>query len=264
VIENQNGNLAGNSPALGVPISKFSVSCEKRARKMESRSESPLSSLIFGAYKIPMLRRMCISLARRLEGGDMFSTTLRSVLMHFHGVNIGQYSYGACCVPGLLPPGTSIGNYCSVADGLRVFRRNHPVSYLSQHPFFYNKELGLLDDDSIQKIQDNPLRIGHDVWIGAGVTILPSCKKIGDGAIVGAGSVVTRDVMPFTINVGNPTRCIGDRFSPEIRALIERTQWWNLSLCDLLLAGDLLVSSVEQNSLVSFLAHLEGGNVCIH
>jgi len=139
VIENKNGNLADELAASGMPISKFSASCEKRARELEKRSESPLSSLILGSYKIPMLRRLCLRLARRLEGGEMFSTTLRSLLMLFHSVKIGRYSYGACFVPGLLPPGTLIGNYCSVADGLRVFRRNHPVSYLSQHPFFHKQ-----------------------------------------------------------------------------------------------------------------------------
>jgi len=70
--------------------------------------------------------------------------------------------------------------------------------------------------------------------------------------------------MPFTINVGNPARCIGDRFSPEVRALIERTQWWELSLCDLGLAGDLLVSPVDKDGLVGFLAQLESGNVGTH
>jgi len=264
VFENKNGYLGDEIAVPRIPISKLTANYEKRARKLEKRAESSLSSLILAAYKAPLLRRMCLKLARRLEGGEMFSTTLRAVLMRFHSVTVGRYSYGACFVPGLFPPGTSIGNYCSVADGLRVFRRNHPVSYLSQHPFFYNKELGILDEDAIQKIQDNPLRIGHDVWIGASVTILPSCKTIGDGAIIGAGSIVTRDVMPFTINVGNPARCIGDRFSPEVRTLIERTQWWNLSLCELGLAGNLLVSPADQNGLVEFLAQLESGNAGTH
>ena len=187
----------------------------------------------------------------------MHSTTLRHLLRNFHRVTVGHYSYGACLAPGLLPPGTLVGNYCSVAEGLRVFRRNHPIANLSQHPFFYNAELGLLDEDTIEQIQDNPLTIGHDVWIGASVTILPGCKNIGNGAIIGACSVVTKDILPYTINVGNPARRIGDRFNHDICAQIERTQWWTLSLTELGAAGNLLYAPVTKDGLEMFLSLLE-------
>ena len=78
---------------------------------------------------------------------------------------------------GLLPPGTIVGNYCSFADGLRVHRRNHPINKLSTHPFFYTKDVGLLEVDLIEANESNPLLIGNDVWIGSNVTILPGCKK---------------------------------------------------------------------------------------
>jgi acetyltransferase-like isoleucine patch superfamily enzyme len=56
---------------------------------------------------------------------------------------------------------------------------------------------------------DRPkLYIGHDVWIGANVIILPGCYKIGNGAIIGAGSIVTKDVPPYAIVAGNPSRLI--------------------------------------------------------
>jgi len=102
----------------------------------------------------------------------MHSTILRYLLRNFHKVSVGRYSYGVCLVPGLLPPSISVGNYCSVAEGLRVFRRNHPIAHLSQHHFFYNAELGLLNEDAIEQIQNNQPTIGPDVWIGADVTIL--------------------------------------------------------------------------------------------
>jgi virginiamycin A acetyltransferase len=264
VVETKSKNAADKAANPEKALPEISARHEKWARELEKQTESSLSRLILGAYRFRFLRRLCLALVRRVEGGEMHSTTLRRLLCNFHGVTIGPYSYGPCLVPGLLPRGTSVGNYCSVAEGLRVFRRNHPVGHLSQHPFFYNKELGLLNEDAIQKIQDNPLRIGHDVWIGAGVTILPGCKTIGDGAIIGAGAIVTRDIMPFTINVGNPARCIGARFSPEVRVLIEQTQWWELSLGDLGLAGNLLVTPVTKDGLISFLSHLESGNVAPH
>lgn len=256
VVDCKSKPMTGKATDLGVALRKISARHKKWAGELEKQSVSSLSRLIFGAYRFRFLRRLCLALVRRVEGGDMNSTTLRILLRNFHSVTIGRYSYGPCLVPGLLPPGTTVGNYCSVAEGLRVYRRNHPVSHLSQHPFFYNKELGLLDVDAIQPIEDNPLRIGHDVWIGAGVTILPGCKNIGNGAVIGAGTVVTKDISPFTINVGNPSRCIGDRFNPGIRAQIEQTQWWMLSLSDLGAAGSLLFAPVTSDDLEIFIDQL--------
>ncbi len=231
------------------------------ARDKEKRAMSILSPLLMTAYRIKALRQLCLSLARRLEGGEMNSVTLRRLLKRFHGVLVGHYSYGGCMVSGLLPPGTKVGNFCSIAEGLCVFRRNHPTGFLSQHPFFYNSELGLLVKDTIEGIKDNPLNIGHDVWIGSGVTILPGCKHIGNGAIVGAGSVVTCDIPPFTIYAGNPARRIRERFNQEICALIDKTQWWNLPLSKLDLVLDQLVCPVTKTSLEECIAKLEGSDV---
>lgn len=256
MVENKSSSRTIKITDPGTALPKISASYQERIRKLEKHTESSLSRLIICAYRIIFLRRLCLALARRVEGGQMHSTTLRRLLKVFHGVTVGRYSYGVCLVPGLLPPGTSVGNYCSVAEGLRVFRRNHPITHLSQHPFFYNAELGLLDEDAIEQIQNNPLTIGHDVWIGAGVTILPGCKNIGNGAIIGACSVVTKDILPFTINVGNPARRIGDRFNPDIRAQIERTQWWTLSLTELGEAGNLLYAPVTKDGLETFLSLL--------
>lgn len=230
------------------------------AQDAERRAESFLSPLLVGAYRVPLLRRACYSVIRRLEGGYMHSTNLRRILKTYHGVSVGRYSYGPCLLPDCLPPGSIVGSYCSIADGLSVFRRNHPSSCLSQHPFFYNKRLGLLHEDAIGEIASNSLIIGSDVWIGAGVTILPGCARIGDGAIIGAASVVTRDVEPFTINVGNPARRIRERYPPEIRALVERSQWWRLSLQQLVEAGELLTAPLTKSGLEAFVACLENGD----
>jgi virginiamycin A acetyltransferase len=243
-------------------LSKISVDFVKLAREKEKRSVSSMSRFIMGAYSIRIFRRLCLALVRRVEGGEMHSTTLRCVLSKFERVTVGRYSYGDCLVPGLLLPGTSVGNYCSVAEGLRVFRRNHPVSHLSLHPFFYNAELGFLVEDTIENNQDNPLHIGHDVWIGAGVTILPGCKKIGNGAVIGAGSVVTHDVSPFSIVAGNPARHVRDRFSPEIRDLIEQSRWWDFPLSTVLVAaGDLLYRPIDAKDLSELKSRLEHQNV---
>jgi acetyltransferase-like isoleucine patch superfamily enzyme len=74
------------------------------------------------------------------------------------------------------------------------------------------------------------LRIGHDVWIGDRVTILSGCKSIGDGAVVAAGAVVTRDVAAFSVVGGVPARVIRMRFPEERISEIVASRWWEKDL----------------------------------
>ncbi len=71
--------------------------------------------------------------------------------------------------------------------------------------------------------------IGNDVWIGQNAVILPGVH-IGDGAIIGASSVVGRDVEPYAIVVGNPARLVRKRFDDELIALLLRFRWWDKSI----------------------------------
>ena len=156
------------------------------AIRAETRSRCHFSKAIVSVYRLRIARRFCIWLAMKLEGGPFFSESLRQILARYHGVQVGKYSYGSCLKPGVLPKGTRVGRYCSFAIGLKVFRRNHPITGVSQHPFFYNHTLGLVENDAISAVEDNPLIVGADVWIGDGVTILARCKSIGIGAVVAA------------------------------------------------------------------------------
>jgi len=181
---------------------------------------------------IRVLRRIVLPWIVRLEGGEMHSRTLRAVLARERNVRVGMYSYG-CFANDLLSSGSIVGRYTSIGPALMVLRRNHPVTRISQHPFFYNASCGFLETDSIESVANNPLVIGNDVWIGARVIVLPKCKTIGDGAIVGAGSVLTRDVPAYSIVAGNPARQIGTRFEPSIIAKLLQIQWWERSPEDL-------------------------------
>jgi acetyltransferase-like isoleucine patch superfamily enzyme len=156
----------------------------------------------------------------------MWSVTYRALMRKHYGVDIGIHSYGPGLFPGKIPAGTQVGNYCSLAAGLHVLRRNHPVDRISQHPFFFNVEAGLLDHDTIPDVVNNPLRIGHDIWIGQNVMITPGCRCIGDSAVIAAGAVVTSDVLPFAIMGGVPAKIIRWRLSEELRAEWVATQWW--------------------------------------
>ena len=99
---------------------------------------------------------------------------------------------------------------------------------------FYAALVGVLRRNALPAAEVNPLTIGHDVWIGARVIILPGCRQIGDGAVVGAGAVVTRDVEPYRIVAGNPARAIRPRFEPKIEALGLASAWWQRSLEELM------------------------------
>lgn len=70
------------------------------------------------------------------------------------------------------------------------------------------------------------INIGNDVWIGQNVVVLPTCIFIGNGAVIGAGSIVTKDVPAYSIVVGNPAKVIRMRFKEEIIEKLEVTQWW--------------------------------------
>lgn len=190
---------------------------------------SPLGSLILLTYQATQARRRwrigrkLINLILRLEGGPVWSATARDIMHQYHGVQIGAYSYGDCFDPALIPPGVSIGRYVSIAPGVRFHTQNHPIDRLSSHPFFYDARLGLVERDALEPAA---LEVGHDAWIGRNAMTTPGCRRIGIGAVVGAGAVVTRDVPDFAIVAGNPARLLRYRFSPETIEKIHASRWW--------------------------------------
>ena len=120
---------------------------------------------------------------------------------------------------------TSRRTYRSIASGVRIFRANHPSGRFTTHPILYNPAMGYVAKDMLER---PPLEIGHDVWIGANAIILPGVSRIGNGAVIGAGSVVTKDVGPYEIVAGNPARAIRMRFDERQIAALESSRWWEL------------------------------------
>jgi hypothetical protein len=111
----------------------------------------------------------------------------------------------------------------SIAEQVVEYRANHPLDRLSTHPFFFNHHLGYVPE---MNVPFSRLTIEHDAWIGDSVIITPGCQRIGLGAIVGAGSVVTKDVPDFAVVGGNPARLIKWRFSTEMQQRVRQSKWW--------------------------------------
>ena len=130
-------------------------------------------------------------------------------------------------VPGVWPKGVTVGRYVSVGPGVHAFLRNHPLDRLSMHPFFYNSQLKYVPVDNIE---DGHLEIGHDAWIGANVIVTPKCFRIGIGAVIAAGSIVTKDVPDFAVVAGNPAKILYFRFEQQVMDEILEGKWWENSV----------------------------------
>lgn len=124
-----------------------------------------------------------------------------------------------------------IGRYCSIGFESIIGLGTHPSTYLSTHPAFYSaaKQSGIsfVTESSYSEYQS--IDIGNDVWIGARAIVLGGVS-IGDGAIVAAGAVVTKDVPPYAIVGGVPARLLRYRFSEEVIEELLDWKWWNSSV----------------------------------
>lgn len=118
----------------------------------------------------------------------------------------------------------TIGRYCAVGYGVKIITSNHDHRYINLQ-FYLQKKIGA----TVPHINCKGIEIGHNAWIGDSVIILPDVK-IGNGAVIGAGSIVTKDIPPYAIAVGNPARIIKFRFSQKMQEDIEKLQWWKWSL----------------------------------
>ncbi|WP_346290594.1 CatB-related O-acetyltransferase [Sphaerothrix gracilis] len=120
-----------------------------------------------------------------------------------------------------------IGKFCAIASGVTFIMNggNHRTDWFTNYPFpvFGNGWEEAMPETWPDK---GDTVIGHDVWLGYGATLMPGVH-VGDGVIVAAKAVVTRDVEPYTIVGGNPANLIRPRFEPNVVAALLEMQWWH-------------------------------------
>ena len=179
---------------------------------------------------------------RRWKLGDKLSfpyeQKLRSYSAYLGGHNLwdcGEYSYSHS----VMPLGFSCGRYCSISWNVKVSGWQHPIDAVTTSLVSCNPAVRFvrqaLCDQNISELklaptpQKSPPKVGNDVWIGMDVTLMAGIE-VGDGAIIAAGSIVTKNVEPYAIVGGNPARLIRWRFDEETRIRLRRLSWWRFNI----------------------------------
>jgi acetyltransferase-like isoleucine patch superfamily enzyme len=160
-----------------------------------------------------------------------------------HIKNWGEGSYGRPIIKGYDDVSKlSVGKYCSIADEVTfLLGSNHRMDLISTYPeCLLDKNLTVRD--CVKKEGD--ISVGNDVWIGYGATVIGQVK-IGDGAIIGARSVVVKDIPPYAIAVGSPAKVIKYRFSEkEIEDLLT-IKWWDKAEGNKMILVDIYRLSIQ-------------------
>lgn len=165
----------------------------------------------------------------------------KSVLRGFNRISSGCYINGEIGLNTYIGKNSvlyaHIGNYCSIGSNVFTIIGTHPTNFVSTSPVFYSKMKQTGQSFTTKELFDETLKIkvngkyygvqiGNDVWIGDNV-IIKGGIKIGDGSIISMGSVVVKDVEPFSIVGGVPAKIIRYRFDEETIKEILQTNWWN-------------------------------------
>ncbi len=117
-----------------------------------------------------------------------------------------------------------IGKYCSISWDVTIGAAGHPLGRPSTHAAWYRAQFGLVEEDTLLPKQE--VIIGNDVWIGCGAVIMPGVE-VADGAVIGAGAVVARDIPAYAIAAGVPAKLLRFRFEEDDRETLRTMKWWD-------------------------------------
>lgn len=179
-----------------------------------------------------MLTKITLTIWERLKLGvarrrQAISGRLRRIFRE-HRINVGLYSCECFYQWRMLGP-IRIGRWYSFST-VRSAPINHPMGALTTPPALYERKFEVHDADISW---DTPLIIEDDGWGGYNVVILPGCKFIRRGSVIGAGAIATRDVTACTIVAWNPARLLRQGFPPEMIASLKANRWWEMDASDL-------------------------------
>lgn len=214
--------------------------------------ESPALAGLFNVFGTRLHSSALARLARRFEGGEARSRTLRRLLWRRYGIRAEAFSYGAFHQPGAAEPGVTIGRFASISRDVR-WGLAHPMNHVALSHVFADPAYRFTDAWPFAR---PTLQICADAWIGAHVVITSGCRRIGIGAAVGAGSVVTHDVPDFAIVYGAPARIARYRFADDVQQAVLASRWWERSLDELRGAREAFTHAADSGAALAALAAL--------
>jgi len=197
---------------------------------------TPLGSKTIGKVKFLISWSIFIlQIFKKLQTKNLIKKKHRDRNLVFHGstqpkLNIGAHTYanGLTIYCWNSDFELSIGKYCSIADNVTVIAGGeHHMEWVSTYPFADRWKL-VSEKEQPKALDKGEIKIGNDVWVGHGATIL-SGVIIGDGAVIGAMAVVTKNVEPYSVVAGNPAKFIKRRFPDSIVESLIKIKWWDWS-----------------------------------
>lgn len=176
------------------------------------------------------------------------NSTLPVIMFPISKVTVGKGTYGELDIRTFSDPNEAvkIGSFCSIAkDVVFVAGGRHSTDFFSTFPFKAMYNLPVDRKDSFSK---GPIIVEDDVWIGTRAIILDN-TKIGKGSIIGAGCIVSKDVPPYSIVVGNPQRIIKYRLDPEISQKLYDFDYQNLDVNTIIANIELFYKNIDDKVL---------------
>mgnify|MGYP006127655241 CR=1 FL=1 len=153
----------------------------------------------------------------------IYNTFYNNILIVNCSINNYVYISNDCIIKN-----SKIGKFCSIGPNVKIGLGIHPTDHLSTFPAFFSskKQCQITFCDKTEIVEMGSNTIGNDVWIGANSIVMDNVE-VGNGAIIAAGSVVTKDVLPYSIVGGVPAKLIKMRFNESTINKINKMKWWD-------------------------------------